>query len=143
MANYYTNFSERLNTTDEYASWILNEIEVNAEEHKMDNGDSWPDFECKVEVVGSLTDPNVIIYFMHMPDGSGSMDQVVSLVAAAFKKFNIPGSWSITAVFGCGRPRPGEFSSCVAVVSRSGVKWLSSSKWVEDQESLIEMRQKK
>jgi hypothetical protein len=143
MAEYYTHFSEALMVNDECASWIQNEIAKKSDEDDSDDDDAWPDFEYLIETSGPATTPKVVIIFKHNYDSSGSIDQVANLVSSAFKKFKMNGCWSITCTYGCNRPRAGEFSSCTALVSRYGVKWLSSSKWIEDQTNIIEKRQKK
>lgn len=145
MADYYTSFSFLIATRDdEERKWLIKLWEsigaawrhaIDGEDYELSDEakDVLSELGCELEDIslpaGSLIDEGL---WLHTED-AGQPEIAAGMALAYIRKFQPALSLSFGWADTCSKPRLDAFGGGAAFITRDGIEWTSTYKWIADQ----------
>lgn len=146
MPNNYFQFSESLVFKPEALDWITTWLKK-ADDLSGDETDDkeflevfpqWNDylnlgFSWNLEL-GDLP----VSLWIHDDGGEGHLECLIPFVSSYLKKFDPKGSFKVEWAETCGSPRAGEFGGGAVIITATEIYSMSTGRWVQEQQELIQ-----
>ena len=142
MSNNFTQFSFAFDATPDQAAWLAAVHDACANEGKPEALPHWPSFDALQILMdqcaaGDLVASVDIAYasgelWLHASD-CGDVEYTAELLTGFLEAFDLPTVLSFTWANTCSAMRCGEFDGGAAVITKREIRWLSPSRWIDQQ----------
>jgi hypothetical protein len=151
MSQNYTQFSFGIETTPEQAEWLAAvhalctglEEAIDGEPPRPPSEPRFATAYTLIEqcIAGDLTasvsiEADGTSVWLHA-DECGDVEYTADLLAAMLESFNSDAILSFTWANTCSRMRPDEFDGGAVVITKDEIRFLSPSRWIDEQVSAI------